>query len=212
MKHCACTLALGVALCASTADSQTFTTLVQFTGTGGTANGWSPFGSLTLSGTTLYGMTSGGGVANGVGNRGFGNIFSVGTDGANYQNLVGFTGASGTASGYAPHGSLAISGTMLYGITQNGGANLYGNVFSIGTDGTNYQNLVSFTGTGGTETGYFPLGSPTLSGTALYGMTQYGAGAGNIFSVGTGGAATKILFPLPTASVARQPVTTRLAA
>ncbi len=213
MKHCACTLALGVALCASTADSQTFTTLVQFTGTGGTANGWSPLGSLTLSGTTLYGMTSGGGVANGVGNRGFGNIFSVGTDGANYQNLVAFTGASGTATGYAPHGSLTISGTMLYGITQNGGANLYGNVFSIGTDGTNYQNLVSFTGTGGTETGYFPLGSPTLSGTALYGMTQYGA-AGTATSSASARAApaTKILFPLPTASVARQPVTTRLAA
>ncbi len=185
MRCIACALALGVALIASSANSQTFTTLVAFTGTGGTANGWNPYGSLTVGGTNLFGMTSAGGILNGSG--GFGNIFSVGTDGTNYQNLVSFTGAGGTASGNAPHGSLTISGTTLYGMTQNGGANLFGVAFSVGTDGTNYQNLVSFTGTGGTATGYLPLGSLVLGGTAFYGMTQYGAGSGNIFSIGTGG-------------------------
>ncbi len=61
MKHIARTLAIAVALYASTGDSQTLTTPVQFTGTGGTASGWQPLGSLTLSGTTLYGMTFAGG-------------------------------------------------------------------------------------------------------------------------------------------------------
>ena len=39
MKYFACMLAIGVAFCANGADSQTLTTLVAFTGTGGTANG-----------------------------------------------------------------------------------------------------------------------------------------------------------------------------
>jgi uncharacterized repeat protein (TIGR03803 family) len=185
MRYFACALAVAVPFFAGTADAQTFTTLVQFTGTGGTANGWSPFGSLIVSDTTLYGMTSAGGIVNG--SRGMGNIFSVGINGTNYQNLVSFTGTGGTASGNIPNGSLAISGSTLYGMTQYGGANLFGTVFSVGTDGTNFQNLVSFTGTGGTATGYLPLGSLTLVGSALYGMTQYGAGSGNIFSIGTSG-------------------------
>ena len=34
---------------------------------------------------------------------------------------------------------------------------LFGNIFSVGTNGTNYQNLVSFTGTGGTASGKMPV-------------------------------------------------------
>ncbi len=49
----AMTLALAVALGASSAESQTFKTRAAFTGTGGTASGRNPLGSLTLSGTTL---------------------------------------------------------------------------------------------------------------------------------------------------------------
>ena len=185
MKYLACTLALGVALCASRADSQTLTTLLQFSGTGGAASGKAPGGSLTLSGTTLYGMTRFGGA------KGDGNIFSGGTGGTNYQNLLSFTGTGGAASGDQPvFGSLTLCGTTLYGITQIGGANGDGNIFSVGANGTNFQNLVSFTGSGGTATGQWPYGSLTLSGTSLYGMTINGGAGnnGNIFSVGTGGA------------------------
>jgi autotransporter-associated beta strand protein/uncharacterized repeat protein (TIGR03803 family) len=183
MKYLACILALGAALCASTADSQTLTTLVTFTGTGGTASGSEPQGSLTLSGTTIYGITDGGGA------NFDGNIFSVGTDGTNYRNLVSFTGYGGTASGANPEGSLTLGGSALYGMTQQGGANECGNIFRVGTGGTNYQDLLSFTGSGGAASGQYPQGSLTLVGTTLYGMTLFGgaSGDGNIFSLGTGG-------------------------
>ncbi len=183
MKYLTLTLATAVALYASRADSQTLKTLVQFTGTSGTATGRYACGSVTLTGTTLYGMTVTGGA------NGFGNIFGVGMDGTNYQNLLSFTGTGGAASGELPYGSLTVSGTTLYGMTQKGGANGSGNIFSVGTSGTNYQNLLSFTGTGGAANGRYPGDCLTLSGTSLYGTTQQGgaSGFGNIFSVGANG-------------------------
>ena len=101
--------------------------LVSFTGTGGMAGGENPYGSLTLSGTTLYGMTAAGGTG------GRGNIFSVGTDGTSYQNLVSFTGIGGIASGSGPYGSLTLSGTTLFGMTSKGGTYIHGNIFRVGT-------------------------------------------------------------------------------
>jgi uncharacterized repeat protein (TIGR03803 family) len=184
MKYLASVLALAIALSAGRANSQTFSMLVQFTDTGGTATGYRPYGSLTVGGTNLFGMTFGGGA------QGDGNIFSVGNDGTNYQNLVSFTGTSGTAAGMNPYGSLTLVGTTLYGMTSGGGANGDGNIFSLGMDGTNYQNLVSFTGTGGTAIGMNPVGGAlTIIGTTIYGTTYYGgaSGNGNIFSVGTDG-------------------------
>jgi hypothetical protein len=193
-KSLACVLALGIALCASRADAQSFKTLLSFTGSGGTAIGENPFGSLIISGTTLYGVTSG--LAEKDFPHGFdGNVFSVGVDGTNYQNLLTFTGTGGAASGWLPQGNLAISGTTLYGTTQLGGSNTisgsrfaYGNVFSVGLNGTSYRNLLSFTGAGGAANGDGPLGSLVLSGTTLYGTTNTGGfNFGNLFSVGTGG-------------------------
>ena len=165
------------------ADGTNYQNVFSFTGTGGAASGRGPQGSLILSGTTLYGMTNTGGA------NGLGNVFSVGTDGTNYHNLLSFTGTGGAATGNAPGGGLTISGSTLYGMTFGGGAGGQGNVFSVGTDGTNYQNLLSFTGTGGAATGKNPHGSLILSGTMLYGMTYSGGanGDGNIFSVGTVG-------------------------
>jgi uncharacterized repeat protein (TIGR03803 family) len=182
-------LATCVPLCAKGAVSPTFTTLVRFTGTGGTASGANPYGSLIASGSTLYGMTNAGG-ANGAGN-----VFSVGVNGTNYQNMVSFTGTGGTASGLGPYGSLIASGATLYGMTYGGGASGNGNIFSVGTNGANYQNLVSFTGNGGTANGkYVWYGDSLLAiGGTLYGMTYEGGtnrggyGIGNIFSVSANG-------------------------
>ena len=133
MKYFACMLAIGVALCANSADSQTLTTLVEFTGIGG-AN---PQGDLTLSGTTLYGMTVSGGA------NGYGSIFSVGIGGTNYHTIISFTGTGGTANGHDTNGSLTLSGTTLYGMTQWAAATIRdGNIFSVAMDGTNYQSLL----------------------------------------------------------------------
>ena len=147
-------------------------TCLSFSGT----NGKDPnFGSLTLSGTTLYGMTVEGG------SSGDGNVFSIGTNGSGYQNLLSFSGTNGDC----PDGSLILSGTTLYGMTSDGGSSGVGNVFSLGTNGSGYQNLLSFTGTGGACPGGYPAGDLTLSAGALYGMTWCGGANndGTVFSV-----------------------------
>jgi uncharacterized repeat protein (TIGR03803 family) len=154
---------------------------VALTGSGGTAQGNIPLNGLTLSGSTLYGMTEG------ASQNQYGTVYSVEIDGTNFQSLVSFTGTNGMAIGAGPeYCTLTLAGTTLYGTTTQGGANGDGNVFSVGIDGTNFQNLLSFTGTGGAASGFRPFGSVTLSGTTLYGMTRDGGafGFGNIFSVG----------------------------
>jgi uncharacterized repeat protein (TIGR03803 family) len=173
-------LAMLAVAAASAADGQTFTVLGSFNGT----NGASPNGSLTLSGSTLYGMTNAGGV------NGYGNVFSINTDGSGFQNLLAFSGGT---DGNGPAAGLTPSGSTLYGTTFSGGANGQGNVFSINTDGTGFQNLLSFTG--GTD-GNGPAGNLTLSGSTLYGTTGYGGvyGDGNIFSIHTDGSGFQSLL------------------
>ena len=189
MKFRVCVFAMGVSLCAAKAHSQTLTTLVRFTGIGGTASGANPFGSLTLAGTVFYGMTGTGSDNKAFGPYGLGTIFSVGTNGTDFQTLISFTGSSGSSEGQGPTGGVTLAGATLYGTTDQGGANDYGCVFSVGTNGANYQTLVSFTGTGGTASGNGPVGNLALAGATLYGTTWKGGtdGFGNVFSVGTNG-------------------------
>jgi Secretion system C-terminal sorting domain len=71
-------------------------------------------------------------------------------------------------------------------MTEKGGIIRIGNIFSVQTNGTNYKDIIDFTDTG-SFIGSKPLGSLTLSGDTLYGMTQQGVGNGNIFSVQTNG-------------------------
>ena len=144
-----------------------FTTLYAFTG--GNDGGY-PYGSVTLSGdgTTLYGMTKNGG-ANSVGTA-----FALGTNGV-FTTLYAFTGGTDGAN---PNGSLILSGngTTLYGMTPNNGANGYGTVFALGTNGV-FTTLYTFTG--GSDGG-IPKGDLTFStdGTKLYGMTAAWSGGG----------------------------------
>jgi uncharacterized repeat protein (TIGR03803 family) len=147
-----------------------YTNLVDFNGI---ANGHSPNGDLLLSGTTLYGMTQGGGANNS------GCIFSFNTTSNIYKDLFNFNGTDGQT----PMGDVILSGTTLYGMTAGGGANGDGCVFSFNTSGNIYTDLFDFNGTNGAD----PDGSLILSGTTLYGMTAYG-GANNVgcvFSLNT---------------------------
>jgi len=157
------------------------------------ANGGNtPFNSLTLSGSTFYATASSGGTS------GHGAVFSIGADGSGYQTLVSFTGTTGVAPGDSPSGSLLLSGSTLYGMTRAFGAGgaLNGTLFSVGTDGSSFQNLLSFTGTTGAAPGLDPSGGLILSGTTLYGMTQFGGShhAGNIFGIGINGTGYHDLF------------------
>jgi uncharacterized repeat protein (TIGR03803 family) len=167
-----------------------FQVLYQF---GGKPNdGAFPFGSLTLVGSKLYGMTSAGG-SGGIsgGSSGYGVIFSINTDGTGYQVLYNFAGYPN--DGNNPYGSLTLVGSKLYGMTSSGGtSNGPGVLFSLNLDGTGYQVLLDFANVnlGG------PLGSLTLSGSRLYGMTSGGGpggASGVIFRINTDGTEFKIL-------------------
>ncbi|MBX3221500.1 MAG: hypothetical protein KF795_13340 [Labilithrix sp.] len=152
---------------------------------GGTADGRYPYGSLVLSGSTLYGMTIGGGASS------VGTVFKVNTDGTGYALLRSFAG--GTADGRSPYGSLAVSGSTLYGMTNQGGASDRGTVFKVNTDGTGYALLRSFAG--GAADGRSPYGSLAVSGSTLYGMTNQGGAfnLGTVFKVNTDGTGYALL-------------------
>jgi uncharacterized repeat protein (TIGR03803 family) len=151
------------------------TTLFSFPLNG--AAGADPHGSLILSGSTLYGMTS----LNGA--NGSGTIFSEPVTGGTPTTLFSFS-ANGV-NGAEPAGSLILSGSTLYGMTEFGGANTDGTIFAESVAGGTPTTLVSFTGDDGSYPGAAPMGDLTLSGSTLYGMTQYGGanGDGTVFAL-----------------------------
>ncbi len=145
--------------------------------------GW-PYGSLTLT-HKLYGMTS----ESGLYSKGV--IFSIDTDAHNYKTLHDFDKTDGAG----PGGSLTLSGTKFFGMTNTGGKNGpngEGVIFTMDTNGNNYKVLFNFCCTNG----YFPEGDVTLTGSKLYGMAQDGGAhsSGVIFAMDTNGSNYKILF------------------
>jgi len=142
-----------------------------------TDDGKGPYGSLTLSGGSLYGMTSEGGLTND------GTIFEFNTKTGQYTVLHSF--GTVTGDGETPYGSLVLSGKTLYGMTGDGGATNNGTIFSFNTKTGQYTVLYSFKG--GTEDGGTPYGSLVVSGKNLYGMTGNGGAntEGTIFSFNT---------------------------
>ena len=169
-------------------DGTGYNVLYSFGGYGAN-DGANPSGSLTLSGTTLYGTTANGGTNPGISGNGAGTIFQINTDGTGYNVLYSF--GSVTNDGTVPCGNITLSadGSTLYGMTSSGGNNGAGTIFQISTDGTVYNVLYSLGGF--TNDGLDPSGnSLTLSGATLYGMTFYGGaygsqseGYGTIFSL-----------------------------
>jgi uncharacterized repeat protein (TIGR03803 family) len=157
-------------------------------------DGATPYGSLTLVGSRLYGMTSAGG-RNGIsgGGSGYGVIFAIDTDGNNYQALHHFEGFPN--DGTHPCGALTLVGSKLYGMTSGGGAsNGPGVIFSINLNGSGYRVVVDFSKVSGAIGG--PLGSLTLWGGRLYGMTSGGGPGGSsgvIFRVNPDGTGFQIL-------------------
>src|SRR5678815_4117627 len=150
-------------------DGTGFTLLHNFSGNDIT-DGRAPTGSLTLSGSTLYGTAFVGGSAD------EGVIFRVNTDGTGYGLLHNFTG--GVSDGAKPFGSLALSGSTLYGTTREGGGSNLGTLFRIGIDGSGFGLLESFGGA--PADGANPrFGDLALSdnGATLYGMTVVGGTA-----------------------------------
>ena len=164
-----------------------FTNLYNFSAT----TGQNPEGSLAISGTTLYGMTQGGGT------NGLGNIFSIQTNGTGYTDLHDFAG--GASDGASPFNDLIIIGNTLYGMTTYGGPNSNtGVMFSISTSGGPITILHTFGN--GLSDGVYPMGDFTVSGNTFYGTSSEGGtnGLGNIFSININGTGYTDLFDFNT--------------
>jgi uncharacterized repeat protein (TIGR03803 family) len=136
--------------------------------------GANPEGSLVYDGSFLYGMTWGGG------GGGYGTIIKIMPNGTGYTKVLDF---NGTPNASIPHGDLIFDGTYLYGMTQYGGTNNYGDIFKIKSDGTGYTSLHGFLNN--FVDGLYPYGSLISDGTCLYGMTRNGGvnNQGVIFSL-----------------------------
>jgi uncharacterized repeat protein (TIGR03803 family) len=189
--HYLLTAAGATLLLGSLATPARAATIILHNFTGLVIDGGNPAGSLTLSGSKLYGMTLQGGASGSAGN---GVVFSMNTDGTGFALPHKFTGLPGDGS--QPHGSLTLSGSTLYGMTPhggNGGVGTDGALFSMNTDGTGFRMLHSFSG--GANDGRSPFGSLTLSGSKLYGMTRNGgpANVGTVFSMNTDGTGFALL-------------------
>jgi len=166
-------------------DGSCFTNVYNFTGG---SDGASPRAGLVLSGSTLYGTTSGGGSSSN------GTVFAINTDGTCFTNLHNFTNSNGSVSGagfFLSGNSLILSGNTLYGAADSGNSylNINGAVFAINTDGTGFTNLYSFTATSGPDStntdGADPKVGLILSGDTLYGTAIFGGsvGDGTVFSL-----------------------------
>ncbi len=151
-------------------DATGFTNLHSFTG--GT-DGAFPYAGLILSANTLYGATSYGGSSTNAGT-----VFAINTDGTGFTVLHTFAYGDGSN----PYASLILSGNTLYGTTFTGGSLGYGTVFAVNTDGSGFTSLHSFIND---SDGASPQAGLILSGTTLYGTTQFGGGSGNgtVFSL-----------------------------
>jgi uncharacterized repeat protein (TIGR03803 family) len=142
---------------------------------------------LVLSDGVLYGTTASGGLWGG------GAVFAMNIDGSGFTNLHSLNPTS--TDGHYPHGGLVLSGHRLYGTTGLYGTTPLGNVFTIGTDGTGFTNVHTFSYSDGVG----PNGL-TLSGDTLFGTTYVGGGSpfstpyGTVFSLQADGTNFKVLY------------------
>ena len=167
-----CVLSLALAILSSTPiNAQDYQVLHSFTGSPN--SGYSAKANITIDGSTLYGMTQGGGRAN------LGTIFKIGTDGNDYELLHSFVG--GANDGRHPTASLTLIDSTLFGTTSGGGSEDCGTCFRIGTDGSNFGLLHTFTENG---EGKYPESDLTFGDSTFYGMTRADS---NIFKMGMDG-------------------------
>lgn len=171
-------------------DGTGFRLLKTFSATtsGTNGDGANPSASLILSGTTLYGTATYGGV------NGFGTVFSVDTGTGNFVTLHSFANGSDGAN---PYGTLVLAGNWLYGTAFSGGSATNGTVFMLPANGSSFVPIHNFsavaqntaTGLSTNSDGANPSGGLALCGSMLYGTTSTGGinGYGTAFAFNTNG-------------------------
>jgi len=178
------------------ADLHDFSVLDSNTGTN--TDGALPCGGLVLSGNTLYGTASAGGVG------GAGVVFAINTSGGSFTTLHNFTPldplAATNTDGAFPSSGLVLSNGTLYGTTLAGGTGGKGVVYSVGTNGLGFAVLHNFSAidllTRTNTDGASPCAALTLSSNVLYGTASAGGAnaSGAVFSVSTNGAQFQTIY------------------
>jgi len=167
-------------------------------------------GGMLVTNSIIYGVTDFGGSNNA------GTVYSIGTDGSNYQLLHNFAGSP--SDGATPSG-LRLVGSTLYGSTVSGGSSDFGTLFAIGTGGNNYTILHNFAGS--PSDGRLPLDFEIMN-SIIYGVTEMGGSngsnglygpvsGGTLYSIGTGGGSITILHNFGSATDGTMPVLFTLA-
>jgi uncharacterized repeat protein (TIGR03803 family) len=143
--------------------------------------------ALTISGSTLYGTSQNGGSDD------KGTIFRINKDGSGYQVMHSFAGTTGSSSnpdGMMPDGGLTAVDTNLYGMTYFGGLNGVGCLYSIGTNGSEFNVIHSFDGS---KEGSGLYDEVTADGSTLFGTTL----GGTIFKLNVDGSNFSYVKPFP---------------
>lgn len=125
-------------------------------------NGKSPYTGLILSGSILYGTAIAGG--SGISNKGA--IFQINTDGSDFGVVKGFTTNDGVL--LMSEVTMSANGSQLYGTTHEGGISNRGTIYSIGTNGSGFTTIKSFSEGDGAR----PRNGLVLSGDTLFGTTE----------------------------------------
>jgi len=137
-----------------------------------------------LYGTTSTGGQNATGLAAGT-NDGRGTIFRIARDGSSFSTIHAFQDNVTAKEGYGSVAGLVQgSDYRLYGVNPNGGANGYGTLFSVNTDGTNFAVLYNFDKPSGSN----PSSTPFLhTNGKIYGTTAGGgSGYGVLYSFDAG--------------------------
>jgi uncharacterized repeat protein (TIGR03803 family) len=161
-------------LFAVNADGTGFTVLHSF----GYPYGAIPGKDLLLTNGMLFGT-----VGQSTNLDDYGAIFCVATNGSNFSLVYPFPT---TALGSYPKGLLALGGDTLYGMASTGGISNSGSIFSVNTNGNDFNVLHYFNRA---ADGFFPLGGLLLAGGTLYGTARDGGSNsfGTVFSIDTNG-------------------------
>jgi len=165
-----------------------FSTLVEFSGTGGPSKGAFPDGGLYLaSDGNFYGSTDLGGEHN------LGTIFRM-TPTGTLTTLVEFTGMNGPVLGSYPATPIQHPDGFFYGTTGLGGADNFGTLYRMNSQGS-LTTLIEITEPNDASRGNFPVAPLMRSqdgyfyGTTLSGGFQEG---GSIFRLSPGGSLTHL--------------------
>jgi uncharacterized repeat protein (TIGR03803 family) len=143
---------------------------------GGAGDGANPNKGLIQSGSLFYGMTNAGGA------HGLGMIFKFDSVSNTESILYSFVGGS---DGAYPQSSVVQSGSMLYGMTNIGGAFNEGTIFQLDLSNNIETVLHSFS----LDQGEYPRADLIISGNTLYGTASSGEVpvngiyAGSLFSM-----------------------------